>query len=517
MWIANAEHLKEVDRRASTEFNLSPMVLMERAGLAVFESLREMLPDPGRITVLCGKGNNGGDAFVLARLARDAGYSVECLVAAAEGEMRDESRAAMLSARAHGVQPIFVDDARWSRKLEMLATRELIVDGLLGVSAAGEVRGHVRAAIEAVNRSGVPVLSIDVPSGIHCDTGEELGESVWALRTVTFGLPKPFLFEGTGIEHSGYWTVHDIGIPSALLHEPTFAQVLEPQMIANVLPERMRNCHKGDHGNVLIVGGSRRYRGAAILAARAALRAGAGLVTIAGVREVCDAVSIALPEAILLELPGQDGVVSPEAADVLRDVRKVHAAVFGPGLTHAPQVLDFLSDIWRDWEVPCVIDADALNAIGLGVRLPHTECILTPHPGEMSRLLQLSIAEIQHDRFRTVQAAVERFSQTVILKGPYSVVGSPGHPMQVNPTGNPGLAVGGAGDVLSGVLGTLLAQCLLPLDAASCGVYWHGSAADLCAQQIGPVGYMASEIADRLPAARTHIINSCSAPFSCSA
>src|SRR5579862_4868637 len=241
MWIATSEQCRTIDRRASEEFGIPAKVLMERAGLAVFEAVRETLPDGGSITVFCGKGNNGGDGFVVARLAKDHKFHVDVLVAAEEQDLTPEAEEQMRIARAQGIEPIFAGDGRWSRKAECLGCRDLIVDALLGTGAKSSVRGPVRDAIQAINRSGVPVVSVDVPSGIHCDTGEELDESVWALRTVTMGLPKPFLFEGIGLEHSGYWTVAEIGYPAALLKEPTHARLVDDEWVANLLPERLRS------------------------------------------------------------------------------------------------------------------------------------------------------------------------------------------------------------------------------------------------------------------------------------
>jgi NAD(P)H-hydrate epimerase len=246
------------------------------------------------------------------------------------------------------------------------------------------------------------------------------------------------------------------------------------------------------------------------LAAKAALRSGAGLVTVAGIASVCEAVAANVPEAMLLPLPENDGVISADAARVLLQHKtKYHATLFGPGMTHDQPVLEFLEKVWQEWTQPCVVDADALNAVSKGVRLPRAECVLTPHPGEMSRLLQLSIAEIQSDRFRTVSHAVQKFKQCVLLKGPYTIVGEPGQPMLVNCTGNPGLASGGMGDVLGGVITTLLAQDLPGYYAAGCGMFWHGTAADLCAGEIGCIGYKASEVADALPKARARIVSAC--------
>lgn len=514
MWIASSEHSREIDRRASEEFGLPANVLMERAGLAVFDAVRELLPEGGRITVLCGKGGNGGDGFVVARVARDHGYHVECLVACEEGELTEVAREQMAVARALGLGPIFFDDARWRRRIDALGARDLLVDALLGTGAKCNVKGAIKEAIQAINRSGVPVVAIDVPSGIQADTGEELGESVWALRTVTMGLPKPFLFEGIGLEHSGHWTVAEIGYPSLLLGTPTHARLLDEDWVGQLLPERLKASHKGENGSVLIVAGSRRMRGAAALCARAALRAGAGLVTVAGIEPVCDAVAAQLPEVLFLPLPERDGAIAPEAADLLLEAgTKVKSAVFGPGLTHGDGVKRLLGEVWASWDKPCVLDADALNAISMGVKGPECERVYTPHPGEMGRLIQSSVAEVQNDRFRTVGTALLKTRACVLLKGPYSIVGEPSQPMLVNRTGNPGLASGGMGDILSGVIATLLAQELPPYYAAACGMYWHGVAADDCAQAIGTIGYGASDVADALPGARTRIC--CPDPHSC--
>lgn len=510
MWIANAEHCRTIDRRASEEFGIPAKVLMERAGLAVFEAVKEILPKPGKIAVLCGKGNNGGDGFVVARLAKQHGYTVYCLVAAEEDDLAPDAAEQMRIARLQGLDPIFVSDSRWGHKLDVLGHFDVLVDALLGIGAKNEVRGPIKDAILAINRSGVPVVAVDVPSGIECDTGEELGDSVWAMRTVTFGLPKPFLFGGIGQEHSGYWTVAEIGYPTTLLRDATDSRVIDQEWVSNLLPERLKASHKGDNGSLLIVAGSRNMRGAASLAALAAVRSGIGLVTIAGISDVCAAVAANVPEAMLLPLPEHEGAVSADAARfLLHKAGKFDAALFGPGLTQEPPILEFLEKVWQEWTKPCVIDADALNAVSHGVRLPSAECVLTPHPGEMSRLLHLSIAEIQSDRFQTVRHAVDRFKQCILLKGPNSLVGDSGQPILVNQTGNPGMATGGMGDVLGGIIATLMAQDLPGYYAASCGMYWHGAAADLCAIELGPVGYSASQVADHLPKARSRIIAQC--------
>lgn len=517
MWIATANHCREIDRRSAEEFGVSVESLMERAGLAVFQTLQNMLPDGGRVTVCCGKGNNGGDGFVVARFAQDQGYTTECLVAAEESELAPMVRARMQEARTAGANVIFCDDARYRRRVECMGCRDLIVDALLGTGATSEVRGPVREAIYAINRSGVPVLAIDLPSGIQCDTGEELGESVWALRTVTLGQPKPFLFQGTGLEHAGYWSVAEIGIPEPLLFEPTDARLISCQWVADMLPERLRASHKGDNGHVLIVAGSERMPGAATMAAKAALRAGAGLVTVAAIPQVCKIVASHLPECLFIPLAEAGGMISIDAAPDLIDAQsRCDSALFGPGLTHEPQIIELLSQVWGQWTKPCVVDADALNSVAQGVPLPNADCVLTPHPGEMSRLLHASIAEIQSDRFQTVHQAIDQLDRCVLLKGPYSIVGAKDQPVVVNSTGNPGMASGGMGDVLGGLMTTLLGQDLPSYYAASCAMYWHGLAADLCAANIGAIGYTATEVANTLPQARAKILASCDKDtFSC--
>jgi NAD(P)H-hydrate epimerase len=284
MWIISADQARALDARSQQEFGLKPADLMERAAAHVFRAVEEMLSEGARLTVFCGKGNNGGDGLAVARLAHRRKFLVECLVAAQEEELSPDARLQLAKARRVGVEPIFYGDARWHRKADCVGCRDLVVDALLGTGARHAVTGPVREAIESINRAGVPVVSVDVPSGIDCDTGEELGESVWALRTITFGLPKPFLFQGTGLEHAGAWEIASLGHPPVLLAEPTGSKMIDAEWAAQLLPERMRASHKGENGRLLIVAGSARYRGAAALATLGALHAGIGLVAVAAPR-----------------------------------------------------------------------------------------------------------------------------------------------------------------------------------------------------------------------------------------
>ncbi len=499
-----------MDQKASEDYGISVRSLMETAGQRVFEEVKRTISAEGTLTVLCGKGNNGGDGFVVARLAHQAGYSVDCLVACKESDLGREPRFQAGQTKEAGVPLSFAGDPLYDSKLINLSSRDLLVDALLGTGAAGEVRGPIQVAIQSINRSGTPVLSIDIPSGVHCDTGEELGESVWATKTVTLALPKPFLFQGTGQEHSGQWDIAHIGFPSELLEEPSEAQLLDMEWVANVIPQRLRASHKGDNGHVLIIAGSAEMPGAAVMSAKAALRSGAGLFTVAAIPQVCEIVAHHLPECIFLPLPEAMGGIDVEASEYLLEQQdRFDSALFGPGLSQRPEVQTFLGRVWQDWELPSVIDADALNAVAKGIALPRSECVLTPHPGEMSRLLKASIAEVQSDRFSTVSQATEQFGKCVLLKGLYSMVGDRSQPISVNRTGNPGMATGGMGDILGGVIATLLGQTLPSYHAAAAAMYWHGLAGDICAKEIGTIGYSAMDVANALPHARAKIVASC--------
>lgn len=510
MWIATAEQSRAIDRRSTEEFRIPARVLMERAGLAVFEAIQKMLPERGCLAVFCGKGNNGGDAFVTARAALDRGYVVNCFVAANPGELTAEAEEQRQISEAQGVVTLFRNDPRWDRQIAKLGCHDLVVDGLLGTGAKGAVSGPIQEAIHAINHCGVPVIAVDMPSGIDADSGEELGESVWALKTVTFGLPKRGLFQGIGLEHAGFWEVADIGFPRSLLDEPTDVRLVCGEMVGRMLPERLRASHKGENGSLLIVAGSESMPGAASLAAMAAIRSGVGLVTVASIPSVCHSVASNVPEAITIPLAERYGTISPDAAPALLDLQhRFHATIFGPGLTHREAILNLLSEVWANWQLPSVIDADALNAVSQGVPLPATSCVMTPHPGELSRLMATTAAEVQSNRFQSVKQAVAAFGQVCLLKGPYTIVGVPDEPMVVNCTGNPGMASAGMGDVLSGVIGTLLAQELPPCAAAISAAYWHGRAGDVCADDIGPIGYSAGDVARALPKARAKITSSC--------
>lgn len=505
MWIADAKQMREIDRVAMAEFGLGEDDLMDQVGAGVANFITQTFPESLSVAVVCGKGNNGGDGLAAARMLAMQGHTVQVIVAAREADVRCKGQLARF--RETGLKPIFANSNGFASALDDLSRSDLIVDALLGIGARGAARGAVAQAISALNRSGRPVLSVDVPSGVAADNGEELGEAVLAEITATIGLPKPCFFQGAGLDLAGTWSVLPVDYPAELLEQPTGRWLVTDEFVFDLLPERDRDSHKGTSGHVLIVAGSRQMRGAAMLAVEGALRAGAGLVTLAGVEEVVDGLAGHLPEALTLVLPGKDGHVLPQASQALLERQENwKAAVFGPGLGQDADVRAFLHQTWAEWTVPSVLDADALNAAAAGVPMPRlAPCVLTPHPGELARLLRTSVAEIQADRFGSVRQAVQQFEQAILLKGAKTLTAGDEPIIFVNDTGNPGMATGGMGDVLAGVIGGYMAQGVDPLMAAIVGAHVHGQAGDLCAREVGPIGYKASEVARQIPKVRAKL------------
>ncbi len=473
--------MREIDRLAAEDFNLSIPVLMERAGRAVFRSVMNLTQPPARLAFLCGKGHNGGDALIAARCAFEAGYQVTVLVCAASpDELAPASREAL---KAYPGEIRFVGDPRFDDEAAVLADYDLIIDGLLGTGQTGAPREPVSSLIERANASGRPILAVDIPSGIDCDTGLAPGAAIHATQTITFGLPKPFLFQGAGIDASGEWDLDDLGLPAELREEPTDALLVGADYLREHLPLRPRNAHKGLSGRVGVVAGSQYMPGAAALACRGAVRAGAGWVQISGPPEVQLLVGAQLPEVL----------ATPDLPTL------VDALVIGPGITERRHIFGAIAK-----RIPCVLDAEALNLLAdvpqEAEELP--ACVLTPHPGEAARLLGISSQEVQDNRFRSARDLAVRLSSCVILKGAHSITAAPYGPLLVCATGNSGMATAGMGDVLAGVVGALLAVHLPPRQAAAVGMIWHGLAGDWCANHIGPIGFLAHEVADALPKVR---------------
>lgn len=511
MRLATAAQMRQMDQRTVTEYGLPSLVLMENAGRAVADAAWELLPEQSRrVLILAGKGNNGGDGFVAARHLNAVGVDVVILLFARIEDLSGDAAVNARHAQALGLT-IFEepDDATLQ---EALSGADVIVDGLLGTGLSGEVRGRLREVIEQLNATAAPVVAIDIPSGLHADTGQPLGVAVRAKITVTFGLAKPGLVQYPGKLYAGELRVVDIQLPPPLLQDPALHTYLtEPSDVRAMLPPRAPDLHKGEAGRVFIIGGSPGLTGAPALAGYAAARAGAGLVTVGLPAPLNPILEMKLTEVMTVPLPaGPEETLSLEALEeIQKQAARADAVAVGPGLSQKGQGRELVEAIVEQLTIPLIVDADGLNVLA-GKPEVWRECaaplILTPHPGELSRLLQKPIAEIQQDRLASARLAAQTFNAIVVLKGAATVIAAPNGEAWINPFANPGMASGGMGDVLTGIIAALAAGGVEPLHAAVAGVYLHSLAGEIAAQEIGPYGFLASEVADRLPAAYQRLL-----------
>jgi NAD(P)H-hydrate epimerase len=411
--------------------------------------------------------------------------------------------ARVLAAAADAGVPILSAPAAHS--VDEIAQADLIIDALFGTGFRGPVRGPAAALIDAANRSDKPIVAVDIPSGLEADTGRWEGCCIRATATVTMGLPKVGLLIYPGAEMAGTVYVADIGYPAPLRDDPSVpTHLVTAGMIRALLPVRRPDTHKGTYGTVLIVAGSVGFTGAAVLATLGALRTGAGLVVVGVPQSVYAIVASHITEGMPTPLPDSGGALAPEALGKVEELAAgANAIAIGPGLSRAPGVLRVVEGLLAGSR-PVVIDADGLNALAgrTGVlERRHTPAVLTPHPGELGRLTGVAVPEIQRDRLQSARSAAARFRSIVVLKGARTIVATPEGEAFIVPTGNPGMATGGMGDVLAGAVASLIGQGVQPAPAAYAAAYLHGLAADLIAHSRGMVGMLASEVADNLPQA----------------
>ncbi|GAB4482261.1 MAG: NAD(P)H-hydrate dehydratase [Thermodesulfovibrionales bacterium] len=510
MKVATAADMRRIDERTIRGYGIPASVLMERAGVAVAH--RVMVEYAGRrALVLCGGGNNGGDGLVAARALHAWGQLVRVLVMAQKDRMSPDCLAQERIARKLGV-PVEFTKRVDPRDLH----GSVVVDALLGTGLNKPVTGPMAAAIRTINGSDAPVVSIDMPSGISADTGQIMREAIRSDCTVTFGLPKPGLYLHPGAGHAGRIFVADIGFPPDLLESDEIRTELFGRTAASaLLPERPAFSHKGDYGHVLVVAGSRGKTGAALMAAQACLRSGAGMVTI-GVPETLASVFMSrVTEEMVLPLADTgDGVLAEKAGRTILDFLSKDADVLaiGPGLTAEDSVREIMREVLASAAVPAVLDADGINAAafmtGLFARAK-APLVLTPHTGEMARLLagrrrtafRTLCRTIEQDRIAAARSFSEEFLVTLVLKGAPSIVAEPEGRVFINTSGNPGMATAGSGDVLTGMIAGLLGQGMTAPDASALAVFLHGRAGDIAAAETGMHSLTASDIIGRIPSA----------------
>ncbi len=513
--IVTAAQMRTLDHRTITEAHVPSLTLMERAGAGIVTHVEERYgPLDGKsITIVCGKGNNGGDGFVAGRLLKRKNARVHIFLLASPTDLsRDAKHVYQRFQRTAGRSAVTrATDAEQLR--QRFATSDVLIDAIVGTGLSAPITGLYLDAVLAINAAARPTVAVDLPSGLHADTGSVLGAAVEAELTLTFGLPKAGLYTGAGIDHSGTVRVVDIGIPAGFVGAIGSDLLLLTGAAAHrTLPTRRTSSHKGTYGHVGVIAGSVGKTGAAALAALAALRVGTGLVTVAVPSSVNDVLEAKLLEAMTLPMPetksrtfARGGLERLLAFAMARD-----AVVVGPGLTTHPETVDLVQEFVKRIDKPCVLDADALNALA-GKASLLTECkrppIITPHPGEMARLEpEATTQSVNQDRLGTATRFARERGVYVILKGARTVIARPDGVAAICPSGNPGMATAGTGDILTGMVGGLLAQGLSPWDAACTATYFHGLAGDLAANLYGQAGMIARDLIRQIPHALTPII-----------
>ncbi len=492
MLVVTAAEMRALDRW-TIEHGTPGTTLMERAGAGATAALRRWQPRLRKpVAVVCGKGNNGGDGFVIARHLKRARVPVEVHLVGRPEAVRGD--AAEMLARWKGKTHVVASAADVQALAGRLARAGVVVDALLGTGLNAPVDGVLAAVVGAINAAGRPVFAVDLPSGLSADTGRALGVAVRADCTATFAFAKIGQAVPPGSEACGRLEIVDIGISAdAVAAVGPRTRVLDAATVGALLPRRGAEAHKGTAGHVLVIAGSRGKSGAALLCAGAAARSGAGLTTLAVPAELQSVAEGHVREAMTERFAGVE--------DVARLLGGRAAVTCGPGLGLTDATRAIVAHVVAHCEAPLVLDADGLNAVAgtTALRDRRGPTVVTPHPGEMSRLLGIDTQAVQADRLSVARRLAARDGVVVVLKGAGTVIATPDGDAALCPTGNPGMASGGMGDVLAGVIGALLAQQLSPFDAACFGVYAHGLAADSVAERRGQVGLLAGDVLDAMP------------------
>ena len=507
MRILNATQVRDADRYTVEEIGIPSLVLMENAGrqvVAAMEAAYEARLD-GRVGVLCGRGNNGGDGFVVARTLIQRGVDAAVFVIGSVADVRGDARINLDILGRLGVTVVEIgDEQTWELHFSEISQCTLIVDAVFGTGLKSALGGMMETVVADINASGIPIVSIDLPSGMSADTPQLIGDCIDASMTVTLAAPKLPLVLPPGEAHAGDVVIADIGIPSDVLEglEGPHIELLTPEQVRTLIEPRAPESHKGDFGRVTIVAGSRGKTGAAHLAAAGALRSGAGLVTVATPASCLPIVASMAPEFMTEPLAGaRNGTVVAAAIDAVLGFRHDVIAC-GPGLGRGSGVAEFVRALVDRSTVPLVLDADALAMLaddpsGLVGGEEH-DVIITPHPGEMARLIGASVDEVQANRIQVAADFAATRRLYVVLKGHRTIVATPEGHVFINPTGNAGMATGGTGDVLTGMIAAWLAQLLDAEAACRLAVFLHGAAGDLAEGSEGQVAMTATDLVAHL-------------------
>jgi NAD(P)H-hydrate epimerase len=507
MKLSTAQQMKDIDKAAIEGMGIPGLKLMEVAGKSVAEVIADYLGEVGdkKIFIFCGKGNNGGDGFVAARYLTQWGAKVDCFLLGRKTEVKGDAEVNLKKALDLNIS---ISEVQSSDELDREIEADLLVDGIFGTGFKGEIKGELGEIVERLNQLEIPKLSIDAPSGLDCDTGEVASNCFRADVTVTLALPKLGQFVFPGKSYCGHTYVADIGIPpEAVGGEKIQLNVLTPSEVVSMLPKRPPDGHKGTFGKLAIIAGSVGMTGAATLTSLSALKAGCGMVILGCPASLNDIFEIKMTEVMTRPLPEvrKKRVLAKRSLGEIRKLLKwADTLALGPGLGQHFETVELVQRLVSTLKHPVVIDADGLNALAKNPDLLKnrtTPTIITPHIGELSRLVALPIEEIERDRIEIARKTASHFGLILVLKGAPTVIAEPGGEVWINPTGNDGMATAGCGDVLTGIIASFLTQGMGPLESAICGVYIHGLAGDLAANDRGQFGTIAGDIMEMVPEA----------------
>ena len=516
MKVMTVQTMQETDRKAIVDYGVPGVALMENAGRACVNEIINSFSASSKqkAIIFAGRGNNGGDGYVIARLLKQHGWQVQVFVLARQEQIAGDA-AVNLALLPPDLVSFCQEETGLPAQLHAeISSAGVIVDAMLGTGLNSEVTGLYREVIDLVNNSDSTVLAVDIPSGIHGSSGLILGNAVKASATVTFAFAKLGHILYPGAEYCGRLVVAGIGIPDELMKHAIGYDFMDFDSVRTLLRRRDRQSHKGDFGHCLIVAGSTGKTGAAALAANSAVRSGSGLVTLAVPEAINRIMEIKTTEAMTVPLPDAGkGFLNADALPVIETlINDKDAMALGPGLGRAPETVTLVKALVEKVQTPLVIDADGLNALADDISVLQRKLsagiVLTPHPGEMSRLTGITIPEVEADRIAVAQDFACKQGVYLILKGARTIIASPAGEVAINGSGNPGMATGGMGDVLTGIICSLLGQGYSCWDACRLGVFIHGHAGDMVASDKGEIGLNASDVQEKLPYAFNSLLGS---------
>ncbi|WP_432665998.1 NAD(P)H-hydrate dehydratase [Wukongibacter baidiensis] len=506
MKVALSDEMKKIDKTAIEKYGIPGVVLMENAGRVVAEEIINEFGIDSKLTIVCGRGNNGGDGYVLARHLYDKGYDLKVFVLGEKSGIGGDALINYKIINNLGVNiEEIVNDEDLMKLKENIIDYPIVVDSLFGTGLNNEVGGIPERVINIINEYGKHIIAVDIPSGIGGNDGKVYNVAIKANKTITFGLPKCGNLIYPGAEYNGELLIKDIGIPNEIIKNVELNHnLIDLRLIKNNLPSRRKDTHKGSYGKANVIAGSTGMAGAAILTCKSALRTGLGLLRLYIGESLNYIVKAGIPEAITVPLQEmRKGVIGINHIEkIIEDTKTANVLTIGPGCGSTAELSEIIKRILIDVDVPIVIDADGLNALSKNIEWlseKKSKIIITPHLGEMERLTKIPIEEIKNNLIKVAKDFSQKWNVIVVLKGASTIVTSPDGKVFINVSGNPGMATAGSGDVLTGIITGLVAQGLEPLKAAVTAVYLHGMTGDKVASEKGEYGLLAGDIVEELP------------------